>query len=395
MNGNFVAGIAVGLSLAATVSGCRIFLNERECFLANDKSALKFNRVKRKGINHYIKEYSSGGTRGDEIYQGYVKCKLVHLSKYSLIVPDQLYLKVGKDLEWIQPLYMASSVVMQLDDGKAGRLTVDVSHGLRLLVDFKGGDLVNSYPDGSCLYSCQIQGPKFLYRYSTGQAQLVGEKLFIKLYHHTNKAARKGIESSKELWSSRWNIQGTEQFENVSFLYLTSLPAINNQGDLLEIAMSMDEKLHLRVDQNPTNNPDLTLTVYRGATKDRKEKLGFWVDTSLLAPQPLYRHRGYHEVVCPFIHRIAVEPSSSVAIVGNKLVPNEPKQPDYIVVGDANTVEGLEAPYKEKSDEIFHVEKGSRSSLELLEYWFDNSNVDLHTGRTREIFSLNNEWINE
>ena len=350
---------------------------------------LRFNRVRKAGKHIYLTEYENGRIVGEESYEGYIKCKLVHNEVYSLVLPDQVYVKLGGEIHWIQPLYFSGCFIANRGEFGTCQLSIDASHCVVLNIQFSNQDLVNRLDDGSLFYKCEIKAPKYLYRYTTGQAKIVGNNLYLKLHHHTDHAAKKSILKSGEFWSSDWNIQGTKRLTNIGYLYLTSLPSITCVEDLSVIAMSSDGRLGFRTDQNDTGVPDLILDVYRESTNNRTEILSHWVDATHLASQPSYRHQdssgfGFHEVVCPFVHRLGVEHSTVVQISGNQLAPVSPKSFDYAVVGDAARVSGLAAPYdEEETDEVFKIEHIDGDN-DIISFWIANANTDQFSGKAIE-----------
>ena len=362
--------------------------------MRNNSADLKFNRIRNGKQHTYLKEYVGGRYSGDEQYDGYIKCKLVHNKLYSLVIPDQVFVGLGGALHWIQPLYFSGCFIAQYKDHGTCQLSVDISHGVVLNIQFNKGDFLSKFDDASFLYKCEIKGPKYLYRYTTGTSKLVRNKPFLKLHHHTSHEAKMGISKSREFWTSDWNIQGTKKTTNISFLYMTALPSITCFEDLCEIAMSSDGKLAFRVDQNNTDIPDLILDVYRESTENRTESLSYWVDATLLSTQSFYRHLipggvGYHEVVSPFIQRIGVESNTVVQICGDKLRPCSPKGFDYVVVGDAATLSGLAAPYDEEdTKEIFKIERIGDTE-DIIGFWIANGNTNQYDGKDIEIAEFN------
>lgn len=338
---------------------------------------LRFNRSRKAGKHIYLKEYENGRIVGEESYEGYIKCKLVHNEYYSLILPDQIYVMLGGKMCWIQPLYFSGCMIADLGDHGTCQLSVDVSHCVVLNIQFCNEGLVSRLGDGSLFYKCKIRAPKYLYRYRTGIAKIIDNKPYLKLHHHTNDKAKESILKSRQFWSSDWNIQGTKKLTNISYLYLTSLPSIECAEDMSVIAMASDGRLGFRTDLNETEAPDLILNVYRESTANRTETLSYWVDTAHLASQPSYRHiDGYHEVVCPFVHRIGVEHNTIVQIFGDHLVSNSLKGFDYAVVGDATKVSGLAAPYdEEETDEILKIEYIDRAD-DIISFWIAHANTD-------------------
>ena len=346
---------------------------------------LQFNRIKKRGTHHYLKDFSAGmGKKSTYEYEGFIKCKLAHNTNYSVVIPDQVYLKFGEKLLWIQPLFFSGNVISKSDDNIECSIRIDISHGYHLYIKFSSSDIKSKLNDGSMFYHCRIKGPKSLYKYATGDAVIINEYPYIKLFHHTSFKAKINIIETNEFWSSDWNIQGTKRLTNISYLYLTALPKILYNSDLLEIAMSSNGEIQLRLDKNISRNPDVILNVYRESTRNRNKSLSYLVDTSLLSTQPSYRHEvsvgesGYHEVVCPFIHRLGIDHEATVKIKEGKLIAEEAKNLGYAVVGKSNSISGLKAPY----DEELTYEKLKihfiPDETEILNFWMSNSNSRLY-----------------
>lgn len=350
---------------------------------------LRFNRITKRGRREYLTEYAAGRVVGKESYTGFIKCKLVHNRTYSLVLPDQVYIDFGGEMLWFQPLYYSGCLITMHEVHGECLLSIDISHGIVLNVRFSTDDVVNRLADCSLVYKCRINAPRYLYRYSTGKAYMGKTGPLIQLFHHTNKKAKKSIEQAGEYWSSVWNIRGTKKLVNINYLYLTSLPAIETDEDLGVIAMSSDGRLGFQTDFNTTGSPELVLTVYRESTSGRTEVLSQWVDVSKLATQPAYIHQdprgfGYHEVVCPYVHRIGVEPGKTVALSGNSLKTNSPKDLGYAVVGDASTIEGLAAPYDEEhTHNVFKIECLNESQ-DIIGFWVTNGNSDQFSAKVIE-----------
>ncbi|MDM8567286.1 hypothetical protein QUF74_16765 [Candidatus Halobeggiatoa sp. HSG11] len=336
---------------------------------------LRFNRIIRKGQSVYLNDFAGIRKFDDFKHEGFIKCKLVHHDRYSIVVPDQIYFKAGSELFWIQPLFFSGILITCY----GLEFYVDISHGVCLRIRFKKEDAISWLEDGSILYKCQIKGSKILYPYRTGKAKIEDGVPFIKLFHHTTQDAKKNIDDCSEFWSSSWNIQGNKKSTNISYLYLTSLSKISNIGDLEQIAMSSQGKLGFRIDSNFTSIPDLILTVYRESTNNRTHTLSYWVNTVHLAIQPCHRHMppdnfGYHAIVSPFVHRIGVDFGTTVSIVKDSLLPKKPKLLGYAVVGGATTIDGLSAPYdEENTDEKLKIEY-MKQPVEIIRFWVENAN---------------------
>ena len=145
--------------------------------------------------------------------------------------------------------------------------------------------------------------------------------------------------------------------------------------------MSSQGKLSFRLDQNNRPTADVTLVVYRESTSNRTHTLNYWVNSSDLLPQPIYKHTFgsvYYEVVSPFIHRIGSEIGKTVLICDHKLVPKNHKNLDYVVFGDCMKEEGLKAPYdEEETSEILKIQN-INDGMEIFDFWFNNGNTELY-----------------
>jgi hypothetical protein len=356
----------------------------------------RFNRVEYEGGHHYLIDLEERNL-GSAKYEGIIKCKLAHMEDGSVIVPDQLYLERKSDLRWIQPLFFTANHLVKDENNIVCRLYIDISFGEVLEVEFSKESFIRSLPDGSELYECKIRGTRRLWRHFTGSAEWGHDgDIWMRLFHHTKSETAELISESGYLKGSEWNIQGNKKLENVEYVYFTSLNKIKNEDDLVQIAMSSDGQIHLRVDQNNTQNPDLTLQVYRGDTKNRRHSMTFWVKSSSLAPQPIYLHHPvssssfYYQIVGPFIHRVGVSPDTVLDIYEDEVEARELKRFEYMIMGDASTVEGLRAPYdEENTDSIFKIEEVSEGNM--LKFWFENSNQDHFSGKHPEFQQFSRE----
>lgn len=346
------------------------------------KKNLRLNRLEGKGRHHYIKDFSDIRHFGITSYQGKIKCKLVHHARYSVVVPDQLYLCVGNETLWIQPIFFLAPSLLKIDERKTCRLFIDISFGASLTVEFESDGLISRLSDGSGFYKCQITGPTLLFKYATGSAQILNGVPYLKLFHHTNRKAKESIVGSSEFWTSSWNIQGNKVLSNISYLYLSPINKIHCDDDLEEIAMSSSGYIPLRTDHNLSETPDELLKVYRDSTDNRTHSIPVWVRADHLSPQHVYRHEPidppiYYEIVCPLIQRVGVNAGSVVRLNRNTLSPRLPKPSNYIVLGIATTVDGLRAPYDEENTSHVWKIDSLKDTEELIDYWFRNRNSDL------------------
>lgn len=324
--------------------------------------------------------------RSPNYQHGYIKCRLVHMEDRSFVVPDVL-LASGRhkrffSAQFFHPNQLSffggdgssdfCSIVLEL----IGQITVKVAF-------FRRG-LIKRCADGSFIYKCAFHSitgepmPR-----SQGDWRRRGNDFELALYHHTNEAGESGIKSSGEIWGSPWNIQGTSKLANIAHAYFTCIPKIANTVHLMEIAMSEDGVAYFL----PTNAPldaqyALRIKVYRQTTMDRTRSLKFWVNTETVAPNHLWLHMptsepAYYEVVLPKVFRVGVEPGRTIPFKGNVVTLNtsDCKNLFHVVVGDADTPEGLLAPYHEETTfSLAKVDVISEGS-EIIARWYEKRNT--------------------
>jgi hypothetical protein len=169
------------------------------------------------------------------------------------------------------------------------------------------------------------------------------------------------------------------------------------------IAMSSDGRLTFAIDsfqipevltpgwEEEYKEQILILPVYRASTKDRTETLEFDIESTLLAPQHILRHSPasdpvWYEIATPFVHRIGIEPSSTLKFSSKRLVYGavQTKRFEYVVVGDATKVEGLAAPYDEEETRFILKIERPPAGKTMLEFWFTYGNKDLYSGKNIE-----------
>ncbi|MCY9694144.1 hypothetical protein [Paenibacillus alginolyticus] len=139
----------------------------------------------------------------------------------------------------------------------------------------------------------------------------------IALYHHTNEEAGEKIISSKFMRGSKWNIQGTEELEELGHIYMTDIQRIEDDRDIWDIAMC-DKGTRINIISD--NQDQENIEVYRDNPKNRPVSLKIWVPLDFVSPNHLILHNGgshtqtsqfgsysWWEVFMPSIYRIAVK----------------------------------------------------------------------------------------
>lgn len=363
----------------------------------------RYNRIVTPLSRVPLVDFGSKGV-GDSTRQGYIKCKLAHGQGYSVILPDVLLIGATGS-KWIQPLSFGPNMLSKFDTEIRCAMSVDISCGHRLLVNFSNGDIVSRLADGAELYRCTLQGPADLEDYATGDSVLSTENVpYLRLFHHTSSDAKQKILASGELWGSKWNIQGTSKtLTNVAYVYFTSLDAVETVDDLNMIAMAGDGQLTFAVDnfappamlapgwESVYKSKILVLPVYRASTADRKATLHFEIESTLLAPQHLLRHSPagdgvWYEIATPFVQRVGINPGTTLRLRGQRIHFSSvsAKHFDYVVIGDATKVDGLAAPYDEEDTTFVLKIERPRADSNILDFWFEHSNQNIFDSKTIE-----------
>ncbi len=336
-------------------------------------------------------------------HNGYVKIRLGHSRRGTVIVPDLIFAKAGP-WRFFQPSFFGPcAIAFNIEPGlHTANFSVDVglpraTQLTRLIIRFRSDARVMAYTDGSQLYACQILGPSNLANCCSGRCERTAIGDFeLQLFHHTSASAYSSIRSSQELWSSTWNLQGTRRLTNVAYVYLTCLPRIERPQDLNRIAMASDGVLRFQTTSNRLVEETLKIPVYRDNTSGRTNTVVVNVAAGFLAPPHLLFHPfvppepAYYEVVGPEIFRIGLTPGAKLPIPRGNACPvdHELKRFEYIVMGDASEIAGLSAPYdEEETSQVMHHEVLA-GGADIFDFWLANANTDQITGRAPEARAL-------
>lgn len=325
------------------------------------------------------------------VVEGLIKLKLIHAQGFSLLLPELLVADID-GCKWYQPKFFTACLLHYHDGFAVGNLWIDLSEEPpRLSIQFTSGQLVHKFEDGSHLYSCFISGAPDLAAIATGTCTIGDDNdLRLDLFHHTTPESRKAIEESGHFRSSSWNVQGTKKLENIGYVYFTSLQVIQTERDLQRIAMASDAQIVLM----PTNARSwadaVPIRVNRESTWNRRATLKVSVPASAIASQHLYRHtpRGevvHFEICHPEIFRVGLTPGAILPFEGGRVQPvlKSLKRFDYVVLGDADSAIGLEAPYDEENTKaLFIIERCPVESF--FDFWKRNANTEQSNGREFE-----------
>lgn len=335
-------------------------------------------------------------------YVGKIKCRLVHMDGNSVIIPDYIFLKNG----WIQPLHFTAPFLFKLDEVSIGcDFFIDIQNGITIKIRFYNNKLIQSYSDKSQLFECEIYGPKDIEEYICGEYKNIDNKIYLKLFHHTNEAGFEGISSSKSLRSSKWNYRGSKVCVNHHFGYFTHIPEMKYSNDLITIAMSSKGKMDYVIDSfvyprvMPSNyrkrfeKSIYTAKVYRSTTLDRKQAISFFIPVENIDIKHIYMHHQgnlvFYEMCFPYIHRIKLKANSVLSFNDEYVIDEDDSivNSDYSIIGDARFKKGLAAPFEEEETKfIFKIEDCGTESIQ--DFWFSYSNKDLFTEKVVEKLEL-------
>lgn len=349
------------------------------------KENYQFDRIELSQSNMYNNIRGSKPI-GDTTFEGYFKCKLVHGEMFSVIVPDLIYIMDDdKTFSWFQHYSFLPNHLNKFSEEEIfGTINIDIAWGHTLSITISHENHIENFQDHSNLFKCRIKGPKNLLEYSTGKGEMINNKPFIKLYHHTTEGIKELIEKSSYYLGSLWNYQGTKKIQSLCFAYFTSLDSIKQEQDLVQIAMASEGELYLIKDISQEIVP---IKVYRENTLNRKASINQLIDSTIIMSNPILMHTQddlsyvFYERSNPFIYRIGLNSEKTLPFKNGIICRTEDvSTSDHIILGDATTEIGLIAIFdEENTKQIFKIEPFYNSKTNILKFWFDNTNRDLYT----------------
>jgi hypothetical protein len=333
-------------------------------------------------------------TTRPNVVDGFVKLKLVHAAGTSLLLPDLLAADIG-GMRWFQPKFFTAPLLSFLDGFAVADFGIDITNGPPLSVRVCSGGYVGTLSDCSQVFRCLISGPPNFAQYSDGTCSAeAGGDFLLELFHHTTDASAEAIRASAHFRGSAWNVQGTRKLKNVAYAYFTSVRRVSSEEDLKRIAMASSGYIALRKTNATSSSDVIRLEVYRESTLNRTATLSVSVPSSLVASQHVYRHapRGqavYYEACNPYIYRVGLQPNTVAPFENGLLaVPELDRQRfDYMVLGDADTDEGLIAPYdEEETKSLLHIEACAGQTF--FDFWRAHANTDQVAGREPQLLTF-------
>jgi len=359
------------------------------------KENFRFDRLE-SSSEHYYNSLRGGQPIGDTEFEGYIKCKLVHTDIYSVIIPDLIYVKQDdENFIWFQICSFLPNFIGIFSDTEIYcTISIDIAFGNTLKIIFDNNNHVLNLSDNSNIFKCKIYSIPNLTDYSTGRGKIINNIPYLTLFHHTTENNKKLILNGNFYFGSKWNFQGTKKLENINYCYFTSLDEIKMPNDLRMIGMSNDEQILLIQD---ITDKIIPIKVYREVAENRTSTIENLVPSCLIANNHIYRHwqaedgYTYYEFCTPFIYRVGVKPGEKLFIENNRIIINEgAKKMDYIIIGNANSDDGLLAPFdEENTSSIFKIEQFADNSDNILLFWKRNSNTDQYNNKEVEFQKFN------
>ena len=329
-----------------------------------------------------------------ETADGFIKLKLVHAEGTSLLVPDLLAADLG-GMRWFQPKFFYGCQLSFLEGFAAADISIELSGGSLVSVTLTSGGFVASLGDSSQVFRCLISGAGGTALVGDGTCTLKSDgDLLLNLFHHTTPEFAAAIKASGHFRGSRWNIQGTRELKNVEYAYFTSLPRIASEEDLAKIAMASSGRIGLLRTNAASTREAIAIKVYRQSTLDRTSTISVVVPASLVASQHVYRHAPtngpvYYEICNPDIYRVGLHLGKVAPFLGGVLSVQETdrRRFEYVLLGDADTPEGLIAPFDEEDTKaLLHIEESRLGTF--FDFWYAHANSDQVSARTPDLLQF-------
>ena len=331
---------------------------------------------------------------------GYIKCRLLHFRDGgSIVQPDLIFCGSESGVFHIPRFFDPSQIGWGQGDDDCCQIVIEVADKEEVRALFSSCDHVVTYCDGSVLYRCRLVASLPTSKEPTPDGwwrSQNAEGLQVNLHHHTDKAGFNGIREENLIRASRKNIDGSLQLQNIQYCYFTNIRTIRTALDLQLIGMSDTGSIYLL----PTNAPvDVQFAsrvkVPRQTPHGRTQTVSLWIDVDLLAPNHLLIHRSdsriipYYEAVLPNVFRIGLHPGEGKGVrmlrdIGT-VAPQNRKQFDYVVVGEADTDHGLRAPFREESAQSITDIEILAEDAEIIRFWQQNANSNLLSGKDPEL----------
>ena len=158
--------------------------------------------------------------------------------------------------------------------------------------------------------------------------------------------------------------------------------------------MASSGRIGLRRTNAASTREVIAVEVLRQSTLDRTSTLSIAVPASLVTSKHVYRHAPtsgavHYEVCNPDIYRVGLQPGKVAPFHGGVLnVPETDRRRfEYLVLGDADTPEGLIAPFdEEETKSLLHIEGPGQGTL--FDFWRSHANSNQVSGREPDLLQF-------
>jgi hypothetical protein len=218
--------------------------------------------------------------------------------------------------------------------------------------------LINIAKNKLHMTECTISVSKSLNRIEVPNVRILNNS-YLRLFHHTSVLGQEGITSSKSIWTSPYDLQGsTRELKKTRFVYFTDLPELKYEGDLFAVAMRDKAQAAFRTDDESQLS---FIKIYKQPPSKREKRLIVYLDINLISPVPAIYHKQegnkYIEYFHPHIFRIGINPDIDIPIEqfedGWRICENSitPKTLDIFPIANGNVISDLSRIYQDRDIE--------------------------------------------
>lgn len=229
---------------------------------------------------------------------------------------------------FFRPKTLDNVVEIKSDTYTFWNIKCNLDYSTGAFLSFKSSS--NLTKDELQIAECNISISEPIYKIEVPNIRITKDH-YLRLFHHTSKDGERGITSSKEIWPSPYNLQGsTRKLKNIHFAYFTDLPELKYESDLFNVAMREKGRAVFRTDDESQYE---YVEIYEQPSYKRERRLTCYINIKMLVPvSAIYHQQGgsqYIEFFHPHIFRIGVKP--------DKRIPIEPYEDGWRIRSNAIT----------------------------------------------------------
>lgn len=287
-------------------------------------------------------------------YTGKVYFNVLSTTRREWISFRNFYL-IGIEINgrFFRPTTLDFVLEMQTEKVCYWSIRSNLDHQTGALIKFQ--TLINTEKNKLLMTECQVYVSKSLNQIEMPYIKILNNR-YLRLFHHTSIAGYDGIISSKSIWSSPYDLQGsTRELQKTHFAYFTDLPLLNYESDLFAVAMRDNAQAAFRTDDETLFS---FVDIYKQPASKREKRLTFYIDINQVAPVPAIYHNQeethYIEFFHPHIFRIGINPDiifpieqfeDGWIICNNSITP---KMNDVFSIANGNSLSDLSKLYQDR-----------------------------------------------